>query len=219
MMIIASICADSAAAAYSNSGRSVTTYDDILPYFLSYSLPFFLTFSLACFFSYVYILPLSLLHSLSDTFYTSDSYPRGTCTLLLFNSMSLYFSVSDSVRSHLIQFPFFAPSSPHFHLYFSLLLSYLILAFQAMSEQGAGGAYEISSRMTALIGWAATTDFTEQWVRTTTMRMHYMAFHCLASFFSFFSLYNSPSSPSSAFLSRSNNSSHICTSYYSIQGV
>ena len=35
---------------------------------------------------------------------------------------------------------------------------------QAMSDQGAGGAYEISSRMTALIGWAATTDFAEKWV-------------------------------------------------------
>ena len=35
-----------------------------------------------------------------------------------------------------------------------------------MSEQGAGGAFEISSRMTALIGWAATVDFTEQWVCT-----------------------------------------------------
>ena len=33
-----------------------------------------------------------------------------------------------------------------------------------MSDQGAGGAYEISSRMTALIGWAATTDFAEKWV-------------------------------------------------------
>ena len=33
-----------------------------------------------------------------------------------------------------------------------------------MSNQGAGGAYEISSRMTAMIGWAATTDFAEKWV-------------------------------------------------------
>lgn len=35
---------------------------------------------------------------------------------------------------------------------------------EAMSDQGAGGAYEISSRMTALVGWAATTDFAENWV-------------------------------------------------------
>ena len=35
---------------------------------------------------------------------------------------------------------------------------------EAMAAQGAGGAYEISGRMTAMIGWAATTDFAEQWV-------------------------------------------------------
>ncbi len=34
----------------------------------------------------------------------------------------------------------------------------------AMAEQGSGGAYEISQRMTALIGWAGTTDFKEGWV-------------------------------------------------------
>ncbi|NET32525.1 MAG: magnesium chelatase subunit H [Cyanothece sp. SIO1E1] len=34
----------------------------------------------------------------------------------------------------------------------------------AMAEQGSGGAYEISQRMTALIGWAGTTDFKENWV-------------------------------------------------------
>ncbi|MEM9536586.1 MAG: magnesium chelatase subunit H [Cyanobacteria bacterium P01_E01_bin.45] len=34
----------------------------------------------------------------------------------------------------------------------------------AMSEQGSGGAYEISQRMTALMGWAGTTDFKENWV-------------------------------------------------------
>jgi len=33
---------------------------------------------------------------------------------------------------------------------------------EAMAAQGAGGAYEISGRMTAMIGWAATTDFAEQ---------------------------------------------------------
>ncbi len=35
---------------------------------------------------------------------------------------------------------------------------------KAMSEQGSGGAYEISQRMTAMIGWAGTTDFTDDWV-------------------------------------------------------
>jgi magnesium chelatase subunit H len=34
----------------------------------------------------------------------------------------------------------------------------------AMVEQGSGGAYEVSQRMTALIGWAGTTDFKESWV-------------------------------------------------------
>ncbi|NES25912.1 MAG: hypothetical protein F6K41_45260, partial [Symploca sp. SIO3E6] len=29
---------------------------------------------------------------------------------------------------------------------------------------GSGGAYEISQRMTALIGWGGTTDFTDSWV-------------------------------------------------------
>ncbi|NER21043.1 MAG: magnesium chelatase subunit H [Symploca sp. SIO1C2] len=35
---------------------------------------------------------------------------------------------------------------------------------EAMAEQGSGGAYEISQRMTALIGWGGTTDFTDSWV-------------------------------------------------------
>lgn len=35
---------------------------------------------------------------------------------------------------------------------------------QAMAEQGSGGAYEISQRMTALIGWGGTTGFRESWV-------------------------------------------------------
>ena len=35
---------------------------------------------------------------------------------------------------------------------------------QAMVEQGSGGAYEVSQRMTTLIGWAGTTDFAEDWV-------------------------------------------------------
>lgn len=35
---------------------------------------------------------------------------------------------------------------------------------QAMSSQGSGGAFEISQRMTALLGWGATADFQENWV-------------------------------------------------------
>jgi magnesium chelatase subunit H len=35
---------------------------------------------------------------------------------------------------------------------------------EAMAEQGSGGAYEISQRMTALIGWGGTIDFQESWV-------------------------------------------------------
>lgn len=34
----------------------------------------------------------------------------------------------------------------------------------AMAAQGSGGAYEISQRMTALIGWSGTVDFKESWV-------------------------------------------------------
>jgi magnesium chelatase subunit H len=34
----------------------------------------------------------------------------------------------------------------------------------AMANQGAGGAYEISQRMTALIGWGGTVNFTDNWV-------------------------------------------------------
>ena len=33
-----------------------------------------------------------------------------------------------------------------------------------MADQGSGGAYEISQRMTAMIGWGATTNFAEKWV-------------------------------------------------------
>lgn len=32
-----------------------------------------------------------------------------------------------------------------------------------MAAQGSGGAFEISQRMTAMIGWGATTDFAEDW--------------------------------------------------------
>jgi len=35
---------------------------------------------------------------------------------------------------------------------------------QAMANQGSGGAFEISQRMTALIGWGGTADFTDYWV-------------------------------------------------------
>ena len=35
---------------------------------------------------------------------------------------------------------------------------------EAMAAQGSGGAYEISQRMTALIGWGGTTKFKEDWV-------------------------------------------------------
>ncbi|EKQ67639.1 cobaltochelatase CobN subunit [Leptolyngbyaceae cyanobacterium JSC-12] len=35
---------------------------------------------------------------------------------------------------------------------------------EAMVAQGSGGAYEVSQRMTALIGWGGTADFQESWV-------------------------------------------------------
>ncbi|QOV24670.1 magnesium chelatase subunit H [Anabaenopsis elenkinii] len=35
---------------------------------------------------------------------------------------------------------------------------------QAMANQGSGGAFEISQRMTALIGWGGTTGFHDDWV-------------------------------------------------------
>ena len=35
---------------------------------------------------------------------------------------------------------------------------------ESMANQGSGGAYEISQRMTALIGWSGTANFTDQWV-------------------------------------------------------
>lgn len=34
---------------------------------------------------------------------------------------------------------------------------------EAMASQGSGGAYEISTRMTALLGWGATTGYQDQW--------------------------------------------------------
>ncbi|WP_442946886.1 cobaltochelatase subunit CobN [Nostoc sp. CMAA1605] len=35
---------------------------------------------------------------------------------------------------------------------------------EAMANQGSGGAFEISQRMTALIGWGGTADFQDNWV-------------------------------------------------------
>jgi magnesium chelatase subunit H len=35
---------------------------------------------------------------------------------------------------------------------------------EAMANQGSGGAFEISQRMIALIGWGGTADFTDSWV-------------------------------------------------------
>ncbi|MGD1912022.1 MAG: magnesium chelatase subunit H [Rivularia sp. (in: cyanobacteria)] len=35
---------------------------------------------------------------------------------------------------------------------------------EAMVDQGSGGAFEVSQRMTALIGWGGTADFTDDWV-------------------------------------------------------
>ncbi|MEM9487146.1 MAG: cobaltochelatase subunit CobN, partial [Cyanobacteria bacterium P01_F01_bin.116] len=35
---------------------------------------------------------------------------------------------------------------------------------EAMAAQGSGGAYEISQRMTALVGWGGTTGFQDNWV-------------------------------------------------------
>lgn len=37
------------------------------------------------------------------------------------------------------------------------------LNLQAMAEQGSGGAFEISQRMTAMLGWGATSGFKEDW--------------------------------------------------------
>ena len=40
----------------------------------------------------------------------------------------------------------------------------------AMVSQGAGGGFEISQRMTAMIGWAGTTGFSEKWVYDGTAK-------------------------------------------------
>ena len=34
---------------------------------------------------------------------------------------------------------------------------------EAMAAQGSGGAYEISQRFTALVGWGATANFVDDW--------------------------------------------------------
>ena len=34
---------------------------------------------------------------------------------------------------------------------------------KAMAEQGSGGAFEISQRMTAMVGWSSTSQFAEDW--------------------------------------------------------
>ncbi|MDJ0595693.1 MAG: magnesium chelatase subunit H [Pleurocapsa sp. MO_226.B13] len=39
---------------------------------------------------------------------------------------------------------------------------------EAMANQGSGGAYEISQRMTALIGWGGTANFQDDWVYDQT---------------------------------------------------
>mmetsp|Transcript_23028 Transcript_23028/g.44932 ORF Transcript_23028/g.44932 Transcript_23028/m.44932 type:complete len:381 (-) Transcript_23028:454-1596(-) len=35
---------------------------------------------------------------------------------------------------------------------------------EAMISQGSGGAYEISTRVTALLGWSGTSDYADEWV-------------------------------------------------------
>jgi len=35
---------------------------------------------------------------------------------------------------------------------------------EAMISEGSGGAFEVSQRMTALVGWGATSEFRESWV-------------------------------------------------------
>ena len=49
-------------------------------------------------------------------------------------------------------------------LVLKLLQQILVCVAQAMADQGSGGAFEISQRMTAMIGWGATTGFAEKWV-------------------------------------------------------
>ncbi len=43
---------------------------------------------------------------------------------------------------------------------------------EAMAAQGSGGAYEISQRMTAMLGWAGTTHFKDAWVYDQTAKTY-----------------------------------------------
>ncbi|HIK45298.1 MAG TPA: magnesium chelatase subunit H, partial [Leptolyngbyaceae cyanobacterium M65_K2018_010] len=43
---------------------------------------------------------------------------------------------------------------------------------EAMATQGSGGAYEISQRMTAMLGWAGTTHFKDAWVYDQAARTY-----------------------------------------------
>jgi magnesium chelatase subunit H len=43
---------------------------------------------------------------------------------------------------------------------------------ESMSSQGSGGAYEVSQRMTALIGWSGTANFTDNWVYDQAANMY-----------------------------------------------
>ena len=42
----------------------------------------------------------------------------------------------------------------------------------AMVAQGSGGAFEVSQRVTALLGWGATTDFKEDWAWDQTVETY-----------------------------------------------
>jgi hypothetical protein len=49
---------------------------------------------------------------------------------------------------------------------------------QAMAAQGSGGAFEISQRMTAMVGWGATTEFKEDWAWDQVGRAGCAALRC-----------------------------------------
>ena len=54
----------------------------------------------------------------------------------------------------------------HVHVLYSVYLKigvYLVWPSD-LYTQGSAGAYEISGRMTAMLGWAGTADFKEKWV-------------------------------------------------------
>ncbi len=59
-------------------------------------------------------------------------------------------------------------AAPHCSLGCSLLYCTSVMAgnrtARSSADQGSGGAFEISQRMTAMIGWGATTDFKDKWV-------------------------------------------------------